>query len=137
MTPEAYQALLVEEFANATITANISRYWALSAAASDRLTFLQARIYILDLALTGAIGKVSFKALDGASVQLSDYFDHLLAIRNLAKDELVAAMSGDSTVAVGLIQKTAPIMSPNGIGPDGNDSAYRGGLYAPRRRIIR
>ncbi len=133
LTASEYQELLVDEFASDTITANIARYWAVSAQDTDALTYLKTRVYILDLLLTGAAGKVSFKALDGASVSMSDYFDHLRALRETAAGELAAASSGSVDAAIGTIEKTAPIERPNALWPDANDRRYRGDSY--RRRI--
>jgi hypothetical protein len=133
-TAAEYQQFLIEEFQNDTVTANIARYWALSAGATDALTYLRTRLYILDLALTGAVGKVSFKALDGSSVEQSDYFDHLLELRKLAAAELQAAAGDVGGVAVGTLLKTAPIEPPCGFQPDANDRAFRGDPYRRTRR---
>lgn len=132
MTAEEYQQALVNEFQNATVTANIATYWSISALSSDALTYLKTRLHILDLALIGAVGKVDFKALDGASVALSDYFDHLLELRKLAAEALDSALADAGGVAVGTIAKTAPIERPCIAGPDANDRMYRGDTY--RRR---
>lgn len=129
MTAEEYQQLLIDEFQNATVTANMSRYWAFAAGATDAMTYLRTRLYIFDLALTGAVGKVSFKALDGSSVEQSDYFDHLLRLRELAAAELQAAANDAGGIGVSTILKTAPIEPPCGFQPDANDRAFRGDPY--------
>lgn len=133
LTAEEYQQLLVDEFASDTVTANITRYWAVSAQDTDALTYLKTRLYIIDALLTGAAGKVSFKALDGASVSMSDYFDHLRTLRELAAAELAAASSGGVDMVATTITKTAPIERPDARWPDANDRQYRGDTY--RRRI--
>lgn len=136
-TAEEWQARIVAEFGNTNVATNITIYWATAAQGYTDLTqiYLATKIYIIDQALIGAIGKVDFRALNGASVSQSDMFDHLVRLRELWASQLAAAAAGAAGgAAVGLLQQTAPVMPPCQLGPDANDRAYRGDTYRGRRR---
>jgi len=120
------------------LATNLPIFWS----AHDSVDDLNARAALvkldaIDLLLGQSWKKVSFKALDGASVSLSDLFDHLLRLRQLAQD---AADRGDTITnaggAIGELTTQAPIAPPWGAGtfPDANDRAYRGDAYRSRKR---
>lgn len=138
LTAAEYQALLVAMFGNQTVTDNILTYWqAAGQPYSDDdpgLIYLATRLYVLDLALAGAIGKVDFRALNGASVSQSQEFDHLMALHKLWSDELAAGVQSSAGARVSQIAKTAPIEPPYTTMPDANDRAYRGDPYRGGRR---
>ena len=134
MTAAEYQQLIVDEFALEEISTNIARYWTLSDQGDgDARTYLRTRLYVIDLLLTRAANRVSFRALDGASVSLSDWFDHLTAIRQAAYQALQEARAAQGVAASGQLTTTAPVAPPPGM-PDANDPAYGGWPYARRRR---
>jgi hypothetical protein len=136
LTPEQWQALIVTELGSLQLVAtNIATYWALAAdAASDGERYLLAKRASLDLILGQAANQVSFRALDGASVNLSDRFEHLVQLRALVQAAIDAGVSvAQGGGALGEMTTTAPIMAPHGA-RDANAQAYRGSPYDRRWR---
>lgn len=134
LTPEQWQALIVTELGSLQLVAtNIATYWALAAdAASDGERYLLAKRAALDLVLGQAANQVSFKALDGASVNLSDRFEHLVQLRALVQSAIDAGVNvAQGGGALGEMTTTAPIMAPAGA-LDANAQVYRGSPYARR-----
>ena len=132
LTEDQYRALIVAELGNLQIVkTNINTYWQLAAdAATLNERYLRAKRAALDLVLGLAASQVSFKALDGASVSLSDMFDHWMALRELIQGQLdVGAAQAQGGGLVGEMTKTAPIMAPPGA-PNPNAQAYRGDVFA-------
>ena len=131
LTPEQWQALVVAELGGLQIVqTNIATYWTLaSTASSDATRYLLTKRAALDLVLGQAASQVSFKALDGAQVLLSDLFDHWLALRGLVQTEIdLANTLAQGGGNVGELTTTAPIMAPPGRF-DANAPAYRGSPY--------
>lgn len=140
MTEEEYIAQIITSIGGDTtdgmLATNLPIYWA----ARDSVADLNARALLvkrdgIDLLLGNTWRKVDFKALDGASVSLSDMFDHLLKLRSVVQDQIdrladQAAAGG----AVGELLTTAPIGPPTVFGPDANSGAYRGSPYLSRKR---
>jgi hypothetical protein len=134
LTPEEWQALIVTELGSLQLVqTSIATYWNLAAdAASDGERYLLAKRAALDLVLGQAANQVSFRALDGASVNLSDRFEHLVQLRALVQGALDAgANAAQGGGALGEMTTTAPIMAPAGA-LDANAQAYRGSPYDRR-----
>jgi len=131
MTEEQYITLIIASIGGDTVdgllATNLPIFWSLHSSSSDASRAIEVKIDGIRLLLGQAWRKVSFKALDGASVSLSDMFDHLLKLLELAQAELATAQLGaDGSVAIGELTTTAPIGrdSPRGIDP--NSRALRG-----------
>lgn len=133
MTEEEYIQLIITEIggdtADGLLAANLPTYWAAHAdLASDAARKAASKVDAIRLLLGQSWRKVSFKALNGASVSLSDMFEHLLKLLEIAQEEqaLVAASSTGAGVAVGVLTKTAPIMPDTPRGLDPSARRYRG-----------
>lgn len=132
MTEAEYIALIIASIGGDTLdgllATNLPLYWAARASsASDAARAALVKIDGIDLLLGQTWRKVTFKALDGASVNLSDMFDHLLRLRSLAVEQ--AAGGGEmaaGAVAIGNLVATAPIMPDTPRGVDPNARSYRG-----------
>jgi hypothetical protein len=132
MTEAEYIALIITSIGGDTLdgllATNLPLYWAAHAsAASDVVRAALVKIDAIDLLLGQTWRKVTFKALDGASVNLSDMFDRLLKLRALAATQ--AAGGGEiaaGAVAIGDIATTAPIMPDTPRGANPNARSYRG-----------
>jgi hypothetical protein len=134
LTPEQWQALIVTELGSLQLVAtNIATYWELATdAASDGERYLLAKRAALDLVLGQAANQVSFRALDGSSVNLSDRFDHLVQLRALVQGVIDAgAGAAQGGGALGEMTTTAPIIAPAG-SLDANAQVYRGSPYNRR-----
>jgi hypothetical protein len=131
MTEAEYIALAIASIGGDTedglLATNMPIFWSLHATSSDAARGIEIKIDGVRFLLGQTWRKVSFKALDGASVNLSDMFDHLLKLLALFQAELAQAQSGaDGTAAIGQLTTTAPVMpdSPRGVNP--NARSYRG-----------
>jgi hypothetical protein len=116
LTEQQYKALLVVELDNAAgiLSSQIDIIWTKNDSVTDLdLHYLYARRDAIDLMLTQAANQVSFKALDGASVNLSDVFDHLLKLREQVETSLAEA-GGGGGIALGQLTTTAPIQPTAG-----------------------
>lgn len=111
--------------ADGTLAAQLDTLWEqYDTIASLELRYRNARLAAIDLLLGLAAQQVSFRALDGASVNLSDAFDHLLKLRELATADLAAA-GGGGGIALGQLTQTAPVtVAARSLDP--NDRRYRG-----------
>lgn len=140
LTEEQYIALIIAGIGGDTddsvLATNLPLFWQ----ARDSIDDLNARALLvkldaIDLLLGQTWRKVSFKALDGASVNLSDMFKHLLDLRDAVQ---AAADRGDTLAsvggAVGELTTQAPVAPPFVGWPDANDRAYRGDPYRSRKR---
>jgi hypothetical protein len=115
------------------LASTIDLLWLKNADRADLYTrFLYTKRDALDVLMATVRMKVDFKALDGASVSLSDLMDHLQQMRDdvegLIDDEQAGILNAP---AIGDITTTAPIMPPP-FWPDGNDPRYKGDIYQPR-----
>lgn len=133
MNQEAYIALIITEIGGDTVDAllatNLPTYWAAHAdLTSDAAKKAAVKVDAIRLLIGQSWKKVSFKALDGASVNLSDMFEHLLKLLELAQQELAQSTAGGvgAGAAIGTLTKTAPVMGSPRCGPDPNDRALRG-----------
>lgn len=132
LSEQDYIDLVITEIGGDTedglLATQLPIYWELHAdLASDAARMAAIKIDGLTLLLGQTWRKVSFKALDGASVQLSDMFDHLSALLDLARTAAGQLSSGaGGGVAIGTLTKTAPLMpdTPRGLDPNGRQ--YRG-----------
>lgn len=137
LTAEQYQALILAELGDdATLAAQLSTLWELAeggGALIDR--YRRAKLAGVELLLARAAGQVSFKALDGASVDLSDRFAHLLQLRDQLRAELAVAEGAAGGYGVGEITTQAPLSAPPAptTTPDPNARALRGDPLAPPR----
>lgn len=130
LSSDEYIALIIAQLGGDTtdelLATNLPSYWELRASYADLDTrALAVKIDAIDLLLGASWRKVSFKALNGASVDLSDMFDNLTRLRDLYVGQL-ASSGPDAGVAVGTIEKTAPLMPPSGGEIDPNAQRYRG-----------
>ncbi len=133
MTEQEYIQLIITEIggdtAESLLATNLPTYWAAHAdLPSDAAKKAATKVDAIQLLIGQAWRKVSFKALDGASVNLSDMFEHLQRLLELAQQEqaLVAAGAAGAGVSVGTLTKTAPIMPDTPRGLDANARRYRG-----------
>lgn len=131
MTEEAYILLIIASIGGDTedglLATNLPIFWSLHSASGDALRAVETRIDGVRLLLGQTWRKVSFKALDGASVNLSDMFDHLVKLLALYQDELAQLQSGASgSAAIGQLTTVAPIMPDSAGGLNGNARQYRG-----------
>lgn len=131
MTEEQYIQLIIASIGGDTtdglLAANLPSYWALHSTSGDARRLVETKIDGIRMLLGQAWRKVSFKALDGASVSLSDMFDHLTTLLSLAQDELAQAQGGmDGAASIGDIAATAPIGPDTPCGPNPNARQYRG-----------
>ena len=131
MTEAEYIALAIASIGGDTedglLAANLPTFWALHASSTDAARGVEITIDGIRLLLGQAWRKVSFKALDGASVQLSDMFDHLVKLLELYQDELTNAQQGASgAAAIGQLTTVAPIGADSARGTNPNARSYRG-----------
>jgi hypothetical protein len=132
MTKAEWIALIITEIGGDTSTnllaTNLPTYWDLhTSAADDAARALLTKMDGLRLLLGQTWRQVTFRALDGVSVNLSDMFDHLKELLSLAEAQAGAASgAGGGGIAVGSLTTTAPIMSDHSGGIDPNDRRYRG-----------
>jgi hypothetical protein len=142
MTEAEYIALAIASIGGDTedglLATNLPIFWSLHASSSDTLRAVEIKIDGIRMLLGQTWRKVSFKALDGASVSLSDMFDHLVKLLALYQDELTLAQMGASgSVAIGELTTQAPIGrdTPRGIDPNSRsvrgDPLRRRGDYRP------
>jgi hypothetical protein len=136
LTAEQYQELVILQVgddAAGTLAANIALLWARNDDRSDNVVrFLYTKRDAIDVMLAGVRKQVTFKALDGASVNLSDLMRNLQQMRDdvqglIDEQALIANGAG----AIGALTTTAPIPPPP-FWPDANDPRYKGDPYEPR-----
>lgn len=136
---EAIQLIIASiggDTADGLLAQYLPTYWAAHEdAGSEAARILLTTIDGIDLLLGQMWRRVDFKALDGASVNLSDMFDHLLKLRGLKQGQIdTADAAANAYPAVGELEVTTPIPPPCGYPFDANAPAYRGNAYPPRRR---
>lgn len=135
LTAEQYQALIVAELGDdATLAAQIATLWTLSeGTGDDAARYIRCKLRAVDLLLGRAAGKVNFKALDGASVDLSDYFAHLAELRDQLAAQVAQADSIAGGYGVGAITTITPISEAPAPATtvDPNARALRGDPLAP------
>lgn len=138
LTPAQYQALIVAEVGDTPdgqVAAQIAALWEVAGAQpSDVLRYLYTKRAAIDLLMGAVRQQVSFKALDGASVDLSDLMEHLTTMREATQqriDEAIATL--DAGGAIAEITTTAPIAPPPNW-PDANAERLRGSPYWPNPR---
>jgi len=130
LTDDQLKALIVLQVgddAAGTLAANIDLLWTAHDDVDDQaLHGLLTKRDAIDTMLGRVRQQVSFKALDGASVNLSDLSKHLLAMRETLDGQIESAQAGVSAGAIGLLTQTAPIMRDNASQADPNSRALRG-----------
>jgi len=132
MTEEQYITLIIASIGGDTedglLAANLPSFWALHAdLASDAARLAAVKVDAIQLLLGQTWRKVSFKALDGASVQLSDMFDHLIALLDLAQAAAGVTGAGASgAAAIGQLTTVAPIGADSARGVNPNARQYKG-----------
>lgn len=131
MTEAEYIALAIASIGGDTedglLAANLPIFWDLHTSSSDAVRGVEITIDGIRMLLGQAWRKVSFKALDGASVQLSDMFDHLVTLLGLYQAELTNAQQGASgSVALGQLTTVAPIGADSARGANPNARQYKG-----------
>ena len=98
MTEAEYIALAIASIGGDTedglLATNLPIFWSLHSSSSDARRAIEIKIDGIRILLGQTWRKVSFKALDGASVSLSDMFDHLVKLLSLYQEELIQAQSG-------------------------------------------
>lgn len=131
-----YQNLIVLQVgddAAGTLAANIGTLWLKNDDRTDDYArYLYSKRDAIDVMLGRVRAQVDFKALDGASVNLTDLTANLQAMRADVQaqiDEYGAILNGAG--AIGEIATTAPIEPPP-FWPDANDPRYKGDPYQPR-----
>lgn len=133
LTEAEYQALIVAELGgDATVSAQIATLWSeTDDSATLREHYLRAKVKAIRLLMGTARLQVSFKALNGASVNLSDLFKHLRELLEATEAELAASATAAGGYESGEITKTAPVEQPDSAPFDANDRAFRGDPYRP------
>ena len=131
MTEAEYIALAIASIGGDTedglLATNLPIFWDLHASSSDTVRGVEIKIDGIRLLLGQTWRKVSFKALDGASVQLSDMFEHLVKLLALYQDELALAATGASgAAAIGQLTTVAPIGADSARGVNPNARQYKG-----------
>ena len=135
MTEQEWLGLIIAQLGGDTTDTLLATwlpiYWgAHSGAPSDAARAAMVKVDGINLLLGNAWRGVDFRALDGSVVNLSDMFDHLTRLRDLAQAD-AAALIGSGTsetggaVSIGSLTTTAPIMGDTG-GIDPNARRYRG-----------
>src|SRR5262245_55663587 len=115
MTEQDYIDLIITTIGGDTtdglLAATLPTYWALhSAVADDAARALLVQRDTIMLLLGQSWRTVSFKALDGASVDASDIFDHLLELLKITQAAIDAGAADLSAAgAVGQLVHTAPV----------------------------
>lgn len=133
LTAAEYQDLIVAELGgDATVSAQIGTLWSeTDDAATLREHYLRAKIKAIRLLMGSARLQVTFRALNGASVNLSDLFKNLREMLEDAEAELRADTAAQGGYESGEITKAAPVEQPDDSPVDANDRAYRGDPYRP------
>lgn len=131
MTEEQYIALVIASIGGDTedllLATNLPLFWAMHTTSSDARRAVEIKIDGIRMLLGQTWRNVSFKALDGASVNLSDMFDHLVALLELAQTELAQTQNGlDGSAAIGQLTTVAPIMPDSARGINPNSRSVRG-----------
>lgn len=122
------------------LAANVDLLWTLAASASsEALRFLQTKLGLIDVMLGSIREQVDIKG-NGAELDLSDKFDHLLKMRKAVEGDIGIATGqfaqGSAAPLAGSLTTTAP-RSPCLPGQrDGNNPEYRGDLYRARRKRL-
>lgn len=135
LTAEQLQALIILEVgddAAGTLAAQIALLWT---AHDDQPSLDRQALYTkrhaIDVMLGRVRAQVDFRALDGASVNLSDLFARLTKMREQTTAEILAIEAGQSAgPASGELTTTAPVM-PDGEWPDPNSRRLRGDPLLP------
>lgn len=132
MTEEEWISLIITSIGGDTadllLATNLPIFWDVhESITSDAARAAAVKVDGIRLLIGQSWRQVSFKALDGASVSLSDMFDHLLKLLEVAQQELAQAMTSasGSGMAIGTLTKTAPVVVSTGQ-TDPNDRRYRG-----------
>lgn len=132
MTEEQYISLIIASIGGDTedglLATNLPLLWDVHPSApSDGARAALVKIDAIDLLLGQAWRKVSFKALDGASVNLSDMFDHLATLRSLFVAQASDVQGGAAgAAAIGQLTTTAPIAADSARGTNPNARQYKG-----------
>lgn len=94
LTIAQYKALIISELvdtADGKLAANIDLLWDKYPGTFDlHYHYLKTKLDAIDMLLGVYRAQVSFRALDGASVDLSDLFKHLMQLRKILIDDIVA-----------------------------------------------
>lgn len=128
--------LEVGDSAAGLLAANIDLMWdAHDDQGDSAVRFLYAKRDAIDTMLGSVRKGVNFKALDGASTNLSELFEHLHTMRNDVEAAIVAARelasaASNGAGAVGQLTKTTPIV-PDAGQLDPSDRRYRGDPLLP------
>jgi hypothetical protein len=135
LTDAQYKSLIIlqcGDTANGTLATNIDLLWDKNDDRADLGTrFLYTKRDAIDVLMAAVRSKVSFKALDGASVNLSDLMKHLQMMRDDVERLIDEQAQIANAPAIADIETTAPIMPPD-FWPDANDPRYKGDPYQPR-----
>ncbi len=135
LTDAQYKSLAVLQVgdsADGVLATNSDLLWDKNDDRADSYTrFLYTKRDAIDTIMASVRGKVSFKALDGASVNVSDLMKNLQQMRDDVEcliDEQAVIMNAPQ---IGDLTTTAPIMPPP-FWPDANSPVYKGSPYEPR-----
>lgn len=134
LTDQQYQDLIVAQVgddASGTLAAQIAVLWAQYAGEPEPLRYLYAKRGAIEVMQAVARKLASFKALDGASVDLGQLFRHLEAMYRQVQEQIAEAEQTGVVPQLDQLTVTAPIDAPNALWPDANDPLYRGQPYPP------
>lgn len=133
MTDAELQALIIAQVgddAAGTLATQVPVLWALYADQPTALRMLLCRRDAISIMLARVRTQVSFRALDGAAVNLSDLAKHLQAMYDQVEGQIAEAQRTGAAPLVAERTATAPI-TPT-LPPDANDPRYRGSPYRNR-----
>lgn len=132
MTEQEYIDLIIAsvggDTADSLLATNLPIFWDAHDTIADlAIRAAAVKVDALRMLLAATARRVDFRALDGASVNLSDMFEHFLKLLRIAEEELaniqtLAAGGG----LIGQLTTTAPIMADTPRGIDPNARSYRG-----------
>lgn len=142
LTEQQYKDLIIAQIgdtASGVLADNIDLLWTKYDTIADLdLRSLYVQLDAIDLVIPYARSQVSFRALDGASVNLSDMMGHLLTMRDLVVAKLTQAVGSTYGAGgtIGELTTKAPIEADRARSVDPNDRIYRGDPLRWRGRLL-
>lgn len=138
LTAAQYRALIVAQFGDdPAVAESVDLLWAKNDdQANVALQYLYTRRDVIDLLLTRARSQVDFRALNGASVSLSQLTENLQRLRQTVEDEIAGEIAEAGGYQSGEIATQAPVAPPYPWMSDANAPRYRGSPYDPPGPLI-
>lgn len=134
LTEAQYKALIpveVGDDAAGSVASNIDTLWTKNDDQPDLFTrYLTTKRDAIGLLMGRVRQMVSFHALSGASVNLSDLMKNLETMLAAVNDQIVLQAEQLRSAALAPLTTTTPTTPPAGW-PDANDPQYKGSPYTP------